>query len=627
MRGEGSGATQSGIVRREPSAVPPSSGPLPRISVVVPSYNQGCFLPDALESIFRQNYPDVEVVVMDGGSTDGSAAVIESYAPRLRYWQSRPDGGQSAAINAGLRHCTGDLVAWLNSDDFFWRDALWTVGRAYAAYPGRGLYIGNGFRYEQATARYTPFCSRHVALDRESLLWGTDFLLQPSTFMLREAWEEVGGLDPQLNFCMDWDVFLRIAARRPAVLINEFLGVSREYDETKTRSGKLERMFENIRMIRRHAQEALTPGNLIYLLNTLLELTEPWGLQPLRANLIGALMEVGQDCCMRWGGGHGWPLNSGPEDVIYLPFAGDSAPEPTLPPAPALPPVSVIVPSAGDGPLLARTLESVRGQDYPDVEPVVVDRSDAARGCGLAKALNRGLARARGEILAWLRPGDLATVGALRAVGQLFAEEPDVDVIIGNAVHIDGAERFYAASFSPWPNGFWIGEAPDPIGALPPPAAPYPVAPATVYFRRRAVDRLGDFDEGAPDGFCDYEFVARLTSGCRVRKLERTQALYRGREVDLAGWWAGCYRAARRRWPGLLSREFPTVLRRYVAAYMRRKYPGARRGLSFWATAAVVALSAATRVGNPEWSRPPAPVPPPAPAGPEPADAAPGLAA
>src|SRR5579859_7922275 len=102
--------------------MPTQRGPLPRISIVVPSYNQARFLPEALDSIFRQGYPHLEVVVMDGGSDDGSVKVIESYAPRLKYWQSRPDGGQSAAINAGMGHCTGDLVAWLNSDDFYWRD-------------------------------------------------------------------------------------------------------------------------------------------------------------------------------------------------------------------------------------------------------------------------------------------------------------------------------------------------------------------------------------------------------------------------------------------------------------------------------------------------------------------------
>src|SRR4051812_44681642 len=163
--------------------------PLPRISVVVPSYNQGQFLGEALQSIFRQGYPDLEVVVMDGGSTDDSVSVLRSFAPRLKYWQSQKDGGQSAAINAGLRHCSGDLVAWLNSDDFYWGDALWTVGRAYAAHPGFGLYIGNGFRYDQAADSYTPFRRRHLALNRTALLHGLDYVLQPATFFLRQAWQ------------------------------------------------------------------------------------------------------------------------------------------------------------------------------------------------------------------------------------------------------------------------------------------------------------------------------------------------------------------------------------------------------------------------------------------------------
>src|SRR5260370_33326800 len=112
-----------------------SNSKLPLISVVVPSYNQARFLAEALDSIFRQGYPRLEVVVMDGGSSDDSVAVIESYQARLKFWQSRPDGGQSAAINAGVAHCTRDLVAWLNSDDFYRGDAPPTVGRRYQAYP------------------------------------------------------------------------------------------------------------------------------------------------------------------------------------------------------------------------------------------------------------------------------------------------------------------------------------------------------------------------------------------------------------------------------------------------------------------------------------------------------------
>src|SRR5262249_38534152 len=145
-------------------------------------------------------------------------AIIEEYAGRLKYWQSRPDGGQSAAINAGVEQCTGELVGWLNADDFYWGDALWTVGRAWAAHPGRALYIGNGFRFDQHTRKYIPFLARHVALDREALLRGPCYLLQPATFVCRSAWREVGGLDPRLRYCMDWDLFLHVAHGRPAVL-------------------------------------------------------------------------------------------------------------------------------------------------------------------------------------------------------------------------------------------------------------------------------------------------------------------------------------------------------------------------------------------------------------------------
>src|SRR5438477_6377740 len=182
------------------------TGGLPLISVVVPSYNQGRFLRQSLESIFRQEYPRLEVVVIDGGSTDDSVPIIREYAPRLAFWRSARDGGQSAAINEGVAHCRGDLVAWLNSDDYYWQDALWTVGKAWARHPGRGLYLGNGLRYDERAGTYAPFCPRHVALNREALRFGPDTLLQPSCFFLRAAWERVGGLREDLRYCMDWDI-------------------------------------------------------------------------------------------------------------------------------------------------------------------------------------------------------------------------------------------------------------------------------------------------------------------------------------------------------------------------------------------------------------------------------------
>src|SRR5918912_1452809 len=103
---------------------------LPRISVVVPSLNQARFLGEALDSVLSQGYPGLELIVMDGGSTDDSLEVIRAHEGRIAYWQSRPDGGQSAAINRGVERATGEIVCWLNSDDLLCEGALRHVGEA-----------------------------------------------------------------------------------------------------------------------------------------------------------------------------------------------------------------------------------------------------------------------------------------------------------------------------------------------------------------------------------------------------------------------------------------------------------------------------------------------------------------
>jgi glycosyltransferase involved in cell wall biosynthesis len=161
---------------------------LPKITVVVPSYNQGHFLGEALASIVDQNYPGLELIVMDGGSTDGSVEVIRRYEPFISYWQSRPDGGQSAAINEGMKRATGDIVAWLNSDDMLCPGSLAVVGGAASRHPGFGLYIGNGFRLDQATQTQRPFYPGAVALNRQALRNGVNYILQPSVFFSRVAW-------------------------------------------------------------------------------------------------------------------------------------------------------------------------------------------------------------------------------------------------------------------------------------------------------------------------------------------------------------------------------------------------------------------------------------------------------
>ena len=243
---------------------------VPVISVVVPSYNQGRFLAECLDSIVSQQYPALELIVMDGGSTDQSVDVIRRYEGHLSHWQSGPDGGQSAAINAGVLRARGDLVAWLNSDDLYHDNALWAVARAWSHLPGRGLYIGNGFRLDDQTKLRTRHNQRHMAFSRRALREGLDYVLQPSAFFHRADWDATGGLDERLQFCMDWDILIRIAERNAVVLVDDFLSLSREYEDTKTASGGFRRVDELLRMVKSHTGQEMTIGGSVYAMWTLL---------------------------------------------------------------------------------------------------------------------------------------------------------------------------------------------------------------------------------------------------------------------------------------------------------------------------------------------------------------------
>ena len=593
---------------------------LPRISVVVPSFNQARFLPHALESIFRQGYPDLEVVVMDGGSSDASVSIIRSFASRLKFWQSQKDGGQSAAINAGMRHCSGRLVAWLNSDDWYCENALWSVGQAYAEYPEHGLYVGNGLRYDQIKDSYTPFCSRHVAFNRAALLHGTDYLLQPSVFFLREAWEKVQGLDPKLCFCMDWDLFLRISARYPVVILQEFLAVSREYEETKTRSGKMNRAAEIVRMIQSHTKTEVTPGSLLYYLETLLGITEDGMPKALREHLEGAIGVVARQLADQYGGGHGFPEQSDAEDKIHLPFATATMalPSPSIESS-TLPTISLITPSLNQCEDLRATLDSIRHQHYECLETLVVDGGScdgsvefvqrnrdhlshvSAPDRGPAHAINVGLGKARGEILGWINPGDLLAAGALQAVGRAFGDDANLDLVYGNAVSIDGARQFHLANYG-CKSGLWLGVFPTPGNLSACGTDVLAVAQPTVFFRRRLLERCGLLNESLHHIF-DHELFSRFSEQANIKKLERIQAFSRAR-ADFGTRWndvlVEAYRLGRARWPGLFSRQFPGALREFLAGYLGRKFGGRPHKLGMLGAAALAGLSAVTRLGNPE---------------------------
>jgi glycosyltransferase involved in cell wall biosynthesis len=241
-----------------------------KFSIITPSLNQGRFLGTCLGSVFSQDHPAIEVIVVDGGSSDETLAVVREHEHRLAWWVSEPDRGQSDAINKGLARATGDLVSWLNADDYLLPGALAAVADAHAANPRAPFYYGNGLRVDERGVEQSRFFARATpAFDRQALVLGLNYVLQPATFIERSAWQRVGGLDVALRWGMDTDLWLRLSALGEPVAVDRPLAASREYAATKTASGLFERVEELRTIAARHSGAEITPGVLCYFADTL----------------------------------------------------------------------------------------------------------------------------------------------------------------------------------------------------------------------------------------------------------------------------------------------------------------------------------------------------------------------
>jgi glycosyltransferase involved in cell wall biosynthesis len=221
----------------------------PLVTVVVPSYNQGRYLDQALASIFDQGVP-VEVFVMDGGSKDNSLEVIMKWAPRLAGWVSAPDGGQAAAINAGMVRASAAYVCWLNSDDWLLPNALRNLIGALNASPGSPMVYGKTFDFlsNKSIMRHAlvlPFS--------EWLMARICVISQPGTLMRRSCWQSVAGLDASLHMAMDYDLWWRIYKRcgKP-LMVRDVVAVNRVHDATKTNTQRYRHYQEAIAVVRRH---------------------------------------------------------------------------------------------------------------------------------------------------------------------------------------------------------------------------------------------------------------------------------------------------------------------------------------------------------------------------------------
>jgi Glycosyl transferase family 2 len=239
----------------------------PCVTVVVPSLNQARFLRDALDSVLSQDYPSLQVIVMDGGSTDGSLEILKEYADRIRS-VSEPDLGQSHAINKGMALAQGQIVSWLNSDDRLVPGAVRKAVAELTANPDAAMLYGEGELISESGDVMARFGATQP-FDLWMLIHVWDYILQPTVFMRRERFHAVDGLDESLHYGLDWDLWIRLACRWPVVYLPEVLAQSREYGQTKTARGGWRRFRELRSILARHGARGWSPGALIYWLETL----------------------------------------------------------------------------------------------------------------------------------------------------------------------------------------------------------------------------------------------------------------------------------------------------------------------------------------------------------------------
>ena len=243
---------------------------LPKISVVTPSLNQGRFLEECITSVIKQDYPDFEYIIIDGGSTDNSLDIIAEYKQHLAYSVSEPDNGQSSAIDKGFQKAKGDLVAWLNSDDYYLPGAFRKVAEAYGRDPEASFYFGNGLRVDSKGMKKSRFFeSETVNFNRDALLYCLNYILQPATFINASYLKKINFLDEDLHYGMDTDLWLRLSKEKMPAFVPETLSVSREYGNTKTSTGSFQRIEELRQIAERHTGQPMTPGVLLYFLDTL----------------------------------------------------------------------------------------------------------------------------------------------------------------------------------------------------------------------------------------------------------------------------------------------------------------------------------------------------------------------
>ena len=239
----------------------------PLVSIVTPSFNQKEFIRNTIESVLSQDYDNIEYIVVDGGSKDGTLDIFKEYEDSLKYI-SEKDNGQSDAINKGFRMAKGSIVAWLNSDDVYEPGCVSRAVTEFEKNNNLALVYGEGYIIDREGNRLKRFEATQE-FDYWKLINFWDYIMQPATFFSAKKLLEAGYLDISLNWCMDWDLWIRLASVGEVKYVNEFFADSREYGDTKTMTGGLKRLNEIKTVMRKYSRSRNPLGIKSYSSSTL----------------------------------------------------------------------------------------------------------------------------------------------------------------------------------------------------------------------------------------------------------------------------------------------------------------------------------------------------------------------
>ncbi|SRR5581483_1112211 len=202
------------------------------VSIITPSFNQSAYLEQTMKSVFAQDYRDLEYIVVDGGSTDGSVDIIKKYSSRLAFWTWERDRGQAEAINKGMAHARGEIISWLNSDDYYLPGAISSAVKIFEQNPDVVLVYGNMLAVDERGRTINTL--KYQQLSLEDLLC-FQIIGQPAVFFRRSAFEKAGGLDATFHFLLDHQLWIKIAQQGKILHVNQTWAAARYHAEAKNR--------------------------------------------------------------------------------------------------------------------------------------------------------------------------------------------------------------------------------------------------------------------------------------------------------------------------------------------------------------------------------------------------------